>query len=159
MSASDRARAIVDGVGLTAVLLGLVFVGFEVRQNTAATRAATQQAVLDASLQSHWGVMENSRLREVMIIARDDPDWATATPQTSDHILLERFYWQRFNMLENAFYHFTEGSFDARLWAGWDSWSRGEASDPLMSHYWAILRDAYMPDFVDYMETALAGGS
>ena len=159
MSNAVRARGIVDGVGLTAVLLGLVFVGFEIRQNTAATRAATQQAILDASLQAHWGVIENPRLREVMIIARDDPDWATATPQTSDHILLERFYWQRFNTLENAFYHYTEGSFDARLWAGWDSWSRGLAPDPLMSHYWAALRDGYMPEFVEYVDAVLEEGS
>jgi hypothetical protein len=159
MSDSSRARVLVDGIGLTAVLLGLVFVGFEIRQNTAATRAATQQAILDASLQAHWGVMENPRLREVMILVREDPAWVTVTPQTSDHILLERFYWQRFNTLENAFYHYTEGSFDARLWAGWDSWSRGLASDPLMSHYWSILRDGYMPDFIDYIDAALAGGT
>lgn len=56
--------------------------------------------------------MANQRLREVMVLARDDPDWVAATPQTSDHILLERFYWQRFNTLESAFYHYTEGSFE-----------------------------------------------
>ena len=159
MTESGSARNVVDGIGLVAILLGLVFVGFEIRQNTAATRAATQQAILDATLQQHWGVMSNERLREVMVVARNDPEWVTATPQTSDHILLERFYWQRFHALENAFYHYTEGTLDPRLWVGWDVWLRGLASDPLMPPFWAKLGDGYMPDFVDYIDAALEGDS
>lgn len=158
MSTTSRARTVVDGVGLAAVLLGLVFVGLEIRQNTAATRAATQQAILDATLQSLWGVISNERLREVMVLARDNPDWVTATPETSDHILLDRFYFQRFNMLENAFYHCTEGTLDARLWVGWEGWLRSLPSDPLMQHFWAKYRGGYMTDFVAYIDAALAEG-
>lgn len=97
-------RPLVDGVGLVAVLAGLVFVALEIRQNTAAVRAATQQAIFEAGLQQHWGVIQNERLREVMVRARDDPAWAMTSPQIPDHILLERFYQQRFNGLENAYY-------------------------------------------------------
>lgn len=148
-------RPLVDGAGLAAVLAGLVFVALEIRQNTAAVRAATQQAVFEAGLQAHWGVMENERLREVMVRARDDPAWAMTLPQTPDHILLERFYQQRFNGLENAYYHHLKGTLDPGLWAGWEGWLQSIKEDPVMVFFWARLRDGYMPDLVEYMDATL----
>ena len=74
MSEAGRGRLILDGIGLTAVLAGLVFVGLEIRQNTIATQAATQQAVFDATLQAHWGVIENERLRELMVLVEVTPE-------------------------------------------------------------------------------------
>ena len=157
MAEPVRARLVVDGIGLTAVLLGLVFVGLEIRQNTLATHAETQQAVFDATLLAHWGVIENERLREVMVLARDDPDWATTIPQTSDHILLERFYWQRFNTLENVFYHYERGTLDPRLWEGWEGWIQSLVDDPVMAHFWAKFREGYMPELVEYVDARLPG--
>ena len=155
MSESGRSRIVLDAVGLAAVVTGLVFVGFEIRQNTAATRAATQQAIFESTLQAHWGVMGNERLRELMIRAREDPGWVAATPETSDHILIERFYQQRFNSMENVFYHHAEGTLDDRIWKGWEGWILDVATDPLFPHYWTRLRSGYMPDFVQYMESAV----
>ena len=157
MAESGRLRLVVDGVGLAAVLLGLVFVGLEIRQNTEAVRAATQQAIYEAGLQQIWGVIENEKLRDVMVRARDDPAWAISTPQTSDHILLERFYQQRFNGLENAYYHHLRDNLDPGLWAGWEGWIQSIAGDPVMAHYWAQLRDGYMPELVEYLDTVLVG--
>jgi len=125
------------------------------RQNTAAVRAATQQAVFEAGLQQHWGVIENEKLRDVMVRARDDPAWATLTPQTSDHILLERFYQQRFNSLENVYYHHLRGTLDFGLWAGWEGWIKGIADDPVMVHFWEKLRGGFMPELVEYMDSIL----
>jgi hypothetical protein len=159
VSEARRVRLLVDGVGLAAVLAGLVFVGLEIRQNTAAVRAATQQAVFEAGLQQHWGIIQNERLREVMVMARDDPAWVARTPETSDHILLERFYHQRFNALENVYYHHLMGNLDRSLWAGWEGWIGSIAEDPLMVYFWAKLRDGYMPEFIEYMDTALKGSS
>ena len=46
---SDKLKLIVESGGAAAVLLGLVFVGLELRQNTEAVEAATFQSLTDAS--------------------------------------------------------------------------------------------------------------
>ena len=87
MAVSNRGRLAVEGIGLTLVAVSLVFVGLEVRQNTAATRSATQQAVYEGNQQSNLNVMNNDRLRDLLVLTTDDPDWAATAPRDSDYIL------------------------------------------------------------------------
>jgi len=159
MAREGGLRLAIDGIGLAAVLTGLIFVGLEVRQNTAAVRAATQQAIFEAGLQQHWGVIDNARLREVMVMAQADSTWPMHMPQTADHILLERFYQQRFNSLENVYYHYLQGNLDPGLWTGWEGWIQGIVGDPVMSYFWKKLREGFMPELVTYMDSALQGTS
>jgi len=48
MLQSDKIKLVVETSGALAVLLGLVFVGLELRQNTYAVEAATFQSLTDA---------------------------------------------------------------------------------------------------------------
>ncbi len=159
MAVSNRGRFAVEGIGLTLVAVSLVFVGLEVRQNTAATRSATQQAVYEGDQQSNLNVMNNGRLRDLLVLTTDDPDWAATAPRDSDYLLLHRFYLNRFNNLENAYFHFLEGTLDPRMWAGQAGWIRLTAGQPLMRHFWADLEEAFMAEFREYMDSALAAAS
>ncbi len=159
MAGSNRTRFIVELVGLTAVVISLVFVGQEIRQSTAATRSATQQAILEAGIQATVNVMTNERLRDLLVLTRDDPDWVITAPRDSDYLLIERFYLNRFNIMENAFYQFTTETLDSRLWEGQDGYLRLVARDPLMTHFWSELEQAFMPEFREYMDSTLASVS
>ena len=94
-----------------------------------------------------------------MVLARDDPSWVEQTPETADHILLERFYQQRFNSIENAYYHHLSDNLDPGLWAGWEGWITSLVEDPLMAHFWAVYRDGYMPELIQFMDARLGQGS
>lgn len=155
MAASTRARLIIEGIGLTGVIFSLVFVGLEIQQNTAATRSATQQAVYEGGIQSNVNVMNNERLRELLILTERDSAWASTAPRDADFLLLERFYLNRFNNLENAYYHFLQGTYDPRLWMGQEGWIKTVAAEPLMSHFWEEYRDSFFPEFQAYMDSAL----
>ena len=132
---------------------GLVFVAFEINQNTAATRSATQQAIYEGGIQANLNVMNNERLRELLVLTESDPGWAATAPRDKDYLLLKRFYLNRFNNLENAFYHYLEGTYDQKLWLGQEGWIRGIAVEPLMKHFWAQFHDAYFPEFQAYMDS------
>ena len=76
-------RTIGEIVAVAGILLGLVFVGWEIRQNTAATRSATQQAVYEGGIQSNLNVMNNERLRDLLVLTSDNADWAATAPRDS----------------------------------------------------------------------------
>jgi len=156
VSDTRRNRIIVEGIGMVAVVLSLVFVGFEINQNTAATRSATQQAVYEGGIQSNLNVMNNERLRDLLVLTNSDPEWATTAPRDGDYLLVERFYLNRFNNLENAYYHYLQGTYDQKLWLGQEGWIRSIAVEPLMKHFWARFHDTYFPEFQAYMDSVLS---
>jgi hypothetical protein len=163
MADSGRGRIILETVGLLAVVVSLIFVGLEIRQNTAATLSATQQAVFEASVQANLNVMNNERLRELLVEVEEHPDWAANAPRDADYLLLKRFYQNRFNDLENANYHYLQGTYAAELWEGQRGWIGLIAQEPLMRHFWSELRPAFMAEFQSLMDSvvaeALGGGS
>jgi len=155
-----RSRIIVEAIGIVAVVLSLVFVGFEIRQNTAATRSATQQAVYEGGVQSNVNVMNNERLRDLLVLTKNDPEWASTAPRDGDYLLVARFHLNHFNNLENAYYHYLQGTYDPKLWAGQEGWIRSIGVEPTMKHFWAEFHDSFFPEFQAYMDStswALAG--
>jgi len=152
----SRLRLVVEGIGLAGVILSLVFVGFEIRQNTVAMRSATQQAIFETSIAANMNVMNNERLRELLVRTEDEPDWIATAPRDADYMLLKRFHQNRFNDLENAYFHFLQGTYDPRLWAGQEGWIGIIAEEPAMSHFWAELREAYFREFRSYMDSVMA---
>lgn len=153
---SSRARIIVDSVGLGAVVFSLIFVGVEVRQNTAATLSATQQAVFEGAQGGIITVMGNERLREVLIASEDKPDWVAEHNGTPDYLLLYHFYMNRFNYVENVRFHFLGGTYPPESWAGTDGWVRSIASSPVLQHFWGELRTGYPAEMGEYMDSVIA---
>ena len=156
MTDGKRGRIIVEAIGLTGVVVSMIFVGLEIRQNTAATRSTTQQAVYEAGIQSNVNVMNNERLRELLILTEKDPEWVSTAPRDADFLLLERFFLNRFNNLENAYYHFLQSTYDSDLWAGQEGWISLIADKPPMRHFWIVFRDSYFPGFQVYMDSVFA---
>ena len=102
-------RSIGQFFAAAGVVLSLLFVGWEIRQNTVAARSATQLAIHEGSIQANVNVMNNERLRNLLVLTRNDRDWAATAPRDADYLLVQRFYMNRFNNLENGYYHFLEG--------------------------------------------------
>jgi len=64
----DRTISLLANVG---VIAGIVFLGFELRQNTNAIRGATVQAIADQSYDSSMRVAENAELRAAIRAGRE----------------------------------------------------------------------------------------
>jgi hypothetical protein len=58
----NSARKWIDLLGATGVVASLIFVGLEVRQNTAAVRGATYQSIADSSQQQVQWWADNEKL-------------------------------------------------------------------------------------------------
>jgi hypothetical protein len=146
----------VDAVGLLAVILSLVFVGAEIRQNTAAVRSAMQQAIFEGAQEANINMMANERLREVLVAAKDDPDWPAAHAGTPDYLLLQFFFLNRFNYIENVRFHLGEGTYSPEAWIGVHGWFRSVANQPPTGPFWNELQEGYTEDARRYVDSVFA---
>lgn len=94
-----------DIIGTLSVVLGLVFVGFQIRQNTDAARSATVQAVAEMSMQNIALLVESAELRQAYSIVRNNSD-ALSDEQ------MELVHWytvHAMRIMENRFRQFELG--------------------------------------------------
>lgn len=144
----DTVRIIVDLAGALAVLLGLVFVGLELRQNTAAISA---QAVFDLNNvgnESHRLLAQDASLESLVHRGNEDP---TALSEEE----LRRFSrWMRvrFNGIEAAWFYQSKGLLTEAESSGF----RGSACDALASEggswFWNAEIGNYAEGFVADIE-------
>jgi hypothetical protein len=73
--------------------------------------------------------------------------------------MLNMFFSQRFNYMENAFFHHSQGTLATELWSGTDAWIRSVVGTPIYRYFWSELGSSYMPSFQQYTNSILAGAS
>jgi len=71
---NDKVKTLVELGGAGAVLLGLIFVCLELRQNTAAVEAAALQELTDASTDYLLALAGNAELTRIWFIGSTDPE-------------------------------------------------------------------------------------
>jgi len=96
---------ITETVGIVAVVLGLAFVGLELAQNTAATRAQTVQAVqLDLRNQLNF----SKELAEISMKSPENRSLAEA-------LMRRQYFFRAMRSYENQWYHYLQGFLDEQL--------------------------------------------
>ena len=112
---NGRFKALIEVTGVVAVVLGLVFVGLELNQNTAVISA---QAIFELNASSNEAfreVAQNPDLADLLDRGYADPDSLNANE-------LDRFnYWLRavFNANESAYLYYKKGLIEEGDFAGW----------------------------------------
>ena len=142
---SDRNRkTIVEAAGAVAVLLGLVFVGLEVKQNTAAMQAATIQGLADSSQEHLLLLASNPELLEIQQKAVTDPDQLSET-EARQFFLIERTRWLRSHV---AFQQFRRGTLGVD---DWQPYERLLCRRQLSS--WQQHKSVFSNQFVEFVES------
>ena len=99
-------------MGSVAVLIGLIFVGLELRQNTAAMQAASLQNQTDASTNFLILVASDADLARIWIEGQDDPGNLNETDALR-YYLFTRARWLR---MQNAFLQWRRGMLTDDVW-------------------------------------------
>ena len=109
---SDKVKLTVEIGSALAVLLGLVFVGLELRQNTAAVEAATFQSLTDASSNYLLTVAGDPELSRLLMRAEGDLSGLDEV-EASRLFLVNRSYWVR---MQNVFSQWRRGTLSDDDW-------------------------------------------
>jgi len=105
-------KSYVEFIGAAAVLFGLIFVGLELRQNTAAVEAATLQDLTDASVDWITNIASDPDLTRLFLTQTAALADLSEVERQQLH-LLYRAQWFRF---QNAFLQWNRGTLDEDDW-------------------------------------------
>lgn len=152
MERSRRARAVAELIAALGVILSLIFVGMELRQNTVAVRAATYQALSDASAEAVSDLAHDPDLLAVVQrVYFEDVRWTDLADR--ENARLSFYYLSLLRRLENTYQQHASGVVDDRVFEsyGWrDSlWDR--------PHFWDFWYDwggqhSVVPDFREFFQ-------
>ncbi len=129
---AERLKLTLEVLGGLAVLIGLIFVGLELRQNTAAMQAATFQDLAHSSSDHMIQIALIPEVRRVFMAGWQDPDSLNEDEREAFE-LLQSAYWFR---MQNAFLQWRRGTLTADDWLIYRGSMCGSARSPGGSAYW-----------------------
>ena len=149
---------IAEVVAAAAVVASLLYVGREVRSNTAAIRATSVQAVAEQTNSALQGLAADPVLADIR--ERGDQDVA----RLEDSERYRYFLWsrQRWITFQNIYFQQALGVFEPRVWAGYHNIICGVANTAGEVQEWPRHRAALDPEFVGVVEACnpeLGGGA
>lgn len=151
---SDRTRwsHVADLVGTGAVVVSLIYVGLQVRQNTAAIQTSTSQEVYQQHQEQSLLLMESSEMAEIVVRARLSP----AELSAADSLRYDRYLNLRLNLHEAVYTNALQGTIEPDMAAGWLDGLGDMQCQPGMSEYWTRNRDGYHTAFRMAVDSARA---
>ena len=148
---SERAvnkRVIGQSLAAASVALSLLFVGYEIRQNTAVARGQTRQEL--AALNQEWLVLHSTDYEFSDLYTRV---WVLEE-EVSDDDLRHANWAMRLNLrrLENVYFQYSEGLVDESALNSYGLQATRVFRTSRFRDFWQSSRGAYDPDFVEFFE-------
>jgi len=138
--------SIISGI---AVVISLIYLAIQIRQNTEAGRTSTYQSIV-----SDFGTMNNNlagnpELSHMFVDALEN--YHEFNDQEKARI--SQMFFQIFRMFENMFYQQKKGYLDQDLWIGWKRLMLTYFARPGFQTWWEHRRVVYAEPFVQFLET------
>lgn len=153
-------RSIAELAGAAAVLVGLIFVGLELRQNTAAVAAATLQDQTDATVNFVNLIGSDPEITRIWLLAGSDPEQLTNIERQQIHFIV-RGQWFRF---QNAWLQWQRGTLDDIDWQTYEGFicrvnvdgPKNQQAAALRVRTWDDHKHVFLPEFVEFVESCRA---
>lgn len=130
-------------VGGAAVLASLIFVGIEVRQNSAITRAQVHQQLSDT-----FTAYLETLASHASIVATGTSSKAGLKGMTDEELLRFSFLMAGlFKIWENGFYQHKSGFLDDRAWQSNVQWMLTWYHLPGVRTWWSVRKDLFAHEF------------
>jgi hypothetical protein len=155
MSATrSRLRGIVEIIGLAGLIASLVFVGLEVSQNAAATRAATAQEISSSFRDINLMMAGDAEFSEMLVSSSQNPEDAPPVDQAR----LRSFFRALFHIWSNVYYQNLNGTVDDQIYDGMVSEVSAYARSGFRAPFWAweSARFIYPVQFRTFMDSIAA---
>jgi hypothetical protein len=150
------APIIAQVLSASAVVVGLVFVGYELRQNTAMMRGATMQAISDKYV-DYVIALADSIPADLMrrVHSGETTDDFTPVENTQISIMFNAFV----QMLENSFLQHREGLVSEAVFDSY-GWTWGMIQTARFEEYWRNRSSPHVasPEFVGFFEARVQIG-
>ena len=147
--------ALGEVLGALGVIISLIYLSRQVRQNTQAVRTGNATS-LQGNFQQLARVLYNDRETGALIVRAMSAD-AALTPE--DRLAAYAYFFDMLKSAELAHYQFRRGELDGALWEASLEFYRAYFDTPGFRSYWERRRSAFIPEFREAMEGWLAAAA
>jgi hypothetical protein len=140
--------AIGEILGAAGVIITLVYLARQVRQNTRATRLSTAQSIATAARDWNRPLLQDPELAWTFQVGTEDP---TQLDEKEQARFIELCF-SLFRMFEDAHYQYHSGALDPSVWKGYEKLYAAYAKAPGFQAYWKERRDTFRPEFRAFIE-------
>jgi hypothetical protein len=145
--------AISEMVGAIAIVVSLIYVGVQIRQNTQATRVRASQAFVE----SHCGAITQ--------ITRHPAFWdvywrglsGLSNLQGGEIAAFGAWTGHLLRTWESFYFQTKAGAFEDQIWFGWNHQYRDLFAYPGIQEEWTIRRHCFSDEFREFVERELIG--
>lgn len=146
----DAIGAIGEIVGAFAVVLSLVYLAVQVRQNTTALRGATAAEAVGAIREWNGRLIDDPVVSELFTKGVEDPTQLSDAERRRFVPIAFNF----FKTVEHLHYQYARGILDPEIWTGWEVVLTGYAAGAGMKAYYHERRAAFSREFQQWVETS-----
>ena len=139
-------------ISAIAVVLSLIYVGFQIRQNTTATRIASAQAYVTADNEIVGLINSSANLADVLHQGAN----GISALKGGDLIRFMAFMDVLFISYQSFHLQWKRGSLDDALWVTYKQAFLDLLQQKGQQDWWGIRRHWFNSDFQDYVEQAVA---
>jgi hypothetical protein len=141
-------------VAAVGVIVSLIYLAVQIRQNTKTVRTSTYQEVLDYSNRFNELVLSNPQIGRIWRVGRKDPAQLTEDERSDFRFLVAHVL----NIFETMFLQYQRGTLDKQYWNARLVGFRHQMSQPGMRAYWVRVRKegitpARVPGFQELMDS------
>ncbi len=141
--------AIAELLGALGVVVTLIYLAIQIRQNTISTRTSSYQAAVAAGTEWSRGVGLDADASRIISSGSIDLLSLPAEEQARFGMLMSSL----FRNFENIFYQHKQGALDDVVWSGWSWRMRSTFAVPGVRVWWQDNRSGYAEDFATYLES------
>lgn len=140
----ERWALIAEIIGGVAVILSVIYLGFEVRQNTSAMKSLTHQQMFDTTSSLNQSISNDPQLAKLLAAA--NIDYTKLSDGEKNQLMFLWINW--FNMWHSGYLNWVAGFLDEEAWVLWDhGMTKMVSSYQSSRNVWMVFDDAYNADF------------
>jgi hypothetical protein len=148
MDKFGRAVQIAEVIGAAAIVVSLIYVGSEIRQNTVALQDNSHQSSLTLAHDLEY------RLWDAEFLATYDNGMRNYSTLSSQQIRqFDSYVSLNINVWEYAFYARERGVMAEDIWNGWDRYFRSQLNESSWQQVWRKVRHGYGDSFQAYTDS------
>ena len=137
-------------VSAVAIVLSLIYAGYEFRQSSTLTSRDVDVHLFERSQETNRMLVESPGLAEILLVGRTNSESLTG----ADWLRFETYQQMWFNSWEIAWYHHADGILDDVTWNEWNGYFV-QASERRNVEVWARIRVDFQGDFRDHVDASM----
>ncbi len=147
----DQFASFASIIASGAVVISLIFIGLQLRQNSHLTRMAAAQTSAQLLSQNFGRVIEHADLAEILSRDLEQDPWTN-----SEQLRVSNFMSVSFRHYEVLHLHRRYGIFEEELWVGSEARLKEALTTPAIRDWWGDCKSYYASSFIIYVDSLIA---